>query len=242
MATNPRLKVLPDGPFIEIDGDALYLGRDCILVTVINVLSNKVVSNRHCCIKHEPDGQWTLEDLKSTNGTWLRNDRLRSKTALVSGDVFSLGRLGPRFQCDLPLPVDPNATMREDELAAAATILELPEGSAERPYKVGRTPEVALRHDRTGQEFSAKGYTIVLGREANAVQIFIKSDEEKHISARHAEIQFRAGGVVVLRDLGSRNGTWLNDTPVKAETPIRIGDRLVLGAPATTLTVAKLDS
>jgi pSer/pThr/pTyr-binding forkhead associated (FHA) protein len=242
MGTNPRLKVLPEGPFIEIDGDALYLGRDCILVTVINALSNKVVSNRHCCVKHEPDGRWTLEDLKSTNGTWLRNDRLKGKSVLVSGDVFSLGRLGPRFQCELPMPVDPNATMKEDELAAAATLLESPEGSAERPYKVGRTPEVALRHDRTGQEFAAKGYTVVLGRDADAVQILIKSDEEKHVSSRHAEIQFRAGGVVIVRDLGSRNGTWLNDAPVKAETPVRAGDRLVLGAPATTLTVVRLDS
>jgi pSer/pThr/pTyr-binding forkhead associated (FHA) protein len=242
MATNPRLKVLPDGPFIEIDGDALYLGRDCILVTVIDALSKKMVSNRHCCIKHEPDGLWTLEDLKSTNGTWLHNDRLGSKTALVSGDVFSLGRLGPKFQCELPLPVNPNATMREDDIAEAATMLEAPEGSASRPYKVGRTPEVALRHERTCQEFSAKGYTIVLGRDANSVQILIRSDEEKHISSRHAEIQFRAGGVVVLRDLGSRNGTWLNDRPVKVETPVRVGDRLVLGAPATTLTVLRLAS
>ena len=121
-------------------------------------------------------------------------------------------------------------------------MLESPEGSASRPYKVGRTPEVALRHERTGQQFSAKGYTIVLGRDADSVQILIKSDEEKHISSRHAEIQFRAGGVVVVRDLGSRNATWLNDTPVKVETPIRVGDRVVLGAPATTLTVARLDS
>jgi pSer/pThr/pTyr-binding forkhead associated (FHA) protein len=242
MATNPRLKLLPDGPFIEIDGGALYLGRDCILVTVISALANKVVSNRHCCIKNEPDGRWTLEDLKTTNGTWLRADRLKRKTVLVSGDVFSLGRFGPRFECDLPLPVDPNATMREDEFAAAATMLESPEGSAERPYKVGKTPELGLRHDRTGEEFAAKGYTIVLGRDANSVQIVIKSNEEKHISSRHAEIQFRAGGVVVLRDLGSRNGTWLNDTPVKQEAGIRVGDKLVLGAPATTLTVTRLDS
>lgn len=242
MANHPRLKLLPDGPYIEIDGDALYLGRDCILVAVVPALANKVVSNRHCCIKRDADGQWTLEDLNSTNGTWLRKERIKKKSVLVSGDVLSLGRFGPQFLCELPQPVDPNATLSEDEFAAAATMLESPEGSVERPYKVGKTPEIALRHEGSGQEFSAKGYTVVLGRDGATVQIAITSKQEKHVSGRHAEIQFRINGVVMLKDLESRNGTWLNGAPVTGEAQITVGDTLVLGAPATTLTVTKLDS
>ena len=242
MPGTPRVKLLPDGPFIEIDGDALYLGRDCHLAASIPALKHKVVSNRHCCIKREPDGQWTLEDLHSTNGTWLGDERLGHKTVVVSGDVFSLGRFGPKLQCEIPLPPDPNATLREDEFAAAATVLKSPDGSAERPFKVGKTPEVALRHQRTGQEFTAKGYTIILGRDQHAAQIVIRSDEEKHISARHAELQFRAGGAVMVRDLGSRNGTWLNEKRLTAVAALKVGDALVLGAPATTLEVVRLDS
>lgn len=121
MSTNARVKLLPDGPFIEIDGDALYLGRDCHLAAAIPALKHKVLSNRHCCIKRQPDGRWTLEDLNSTNGTWLRNDRLTHKAVVISGDVFSLGRFGPKVQCEIPAPPDPNAPLREDEFAAAAT-------------------------------------------------------------------------------------------------------------------------
>jgi pSer/pThr/pTyr-binding forkhead associated (FHA) protein len=242
MAAHPRLKLLPEGPFIEIDGDSLFLGRDCTLVTAIPALANKVVSNRHCCILHEPDGQWTLDDLNSTNGTWLHNTRLKHQAVLMSGDVFSLGRFGPRFEVDVPLPVDPNATLSEDEFASARTILETPDGSAEHPLKVGRTPEIVLRHERTGQQFAAKGYTLVLGRDSKSAQICIKSDEEKHVSSRHAEIQFRANGTVMLRDLGSRNGTWVNDKPVTAEVEIHEGDTLTIGAKATTLTVMRLHS
>jgi pSer/pThr/pTyr-binding forkhead associated (FHA) protein len=87
MAEHPRLMLLPDGPHIEIDGDSLFLGRDCHLAATIPALKNKVVSNRHCCFKHEPDGHWTIEDLGSTNGTWLRGNRLAKREALVSGDV-----------------------------------------------------------------------------------------------------------------------------------------------------------
>jgi hypothetical protein len=48
---HPKLKLLPDGPFIEIDWDWLFLGRDCPLAQQVAELQNKVVSNRHCCIK-----------------------------------------------------------------------------------------------------------------------------------------------------------------------------------------------
>lgn len=242
MAAHPQLKLLPQGPFIEIDGESLFLGRDCNLVTAIPALAQKVVSNRHCCIVREPDGQWTLDDLNSTNGTWLHSDRLKHRAVLMSGDVFSLGRFGPRFQVHLPLPVDPNATLREDEFADAATILESPDGSAEHPFKVGRTPEIVLRHQRTGQQFAAQGYTIVLGRDPDSAQICIKSDEEKHVSSRHAEIQFRANGTVMLHDLGSRNGTWVNEEQVKTEVEIHEGDTLTIGARSTTLTVMRLHS
>ena len=239
MAEHPRLKLLPDGPFIEIDGDALYLGRDCHLAASIPALKNKVVSNRQCCIKREANEQWTLEDLGSTNGTWLRNERLAHKAVLASGDVFSLGRAGPKLQCELPVSVDPGATLKEDEMGAAETVLESGDGSAERPFKVGRTPQLTLRHEGTGQVFEVKGYTIAIGREP-AAQIVIRADDEKHVSGRHTEIQFRSDGSVVVRDLGSRNGTWLNDRPLKGEAPLKVGDRLLLGNKPTVLVVVAL--
>lgn len=239
---NPRIQLLPSGPFIEIDGGSLYLGRDCHLAHKIPALTNRVVSNRHCCMKQGPENNWTLEDLKSTNGTWLHGERLSEPAALHSGDVFSLGRAGPRFTWHLnpTMPPPGSATLLE-EGEASSTLLEDADGSDEHPFRVGRTPEVALHHQRTGQEFTAKGYTIVLGRDPDAAQIVLRSEDQRHVSSRHAEIQFRSDGTVVLRDLGSRNGTWVNDRPVKEEAPIKTGDRIVLGASGTTLLVARLE-
>jgi pSer/pThr/pTyr-binding forkhead associated (FHA) protein len=253
MTEHPRLKLLPDGPFIEIDGGALFLGRDCHLAATIPALQNKVVSNRHCCFKQEPDGRWTIEDLGSTNGTWLKGKRLAGREHLKSADVVSLGKNGPRLECLLPRPVEPAAgageTMLESDfgsgetvLAAEETVLASPDGSAERPFKVGKTPHVTLRHERTKQEYSAKGYTIVIGRDATAAQIVVRSDQEKHVSGRHAEIQFRSDGAVVIRDLGSRNGTWVNDRPVKGDVPLRANDRILLGNKPTVLVVEALES
>ena len=238
----PKLKLLPGGPFFEIDWDSLFLGRDCHLAQQIADFKNKVVSNRHCCVKKATDGRWTLEDLQSTNGTWVGGKRLDQPVALTSGVVFSMGRGGPTFEFILPIAPDAGKTFLEGDPAFEATQLEAKrDGSAELPYKVGKTPEVSLRHRRTGEEFRAKGYTVVLGRDPAATQILIRTDDQKHISGRHAELQFRSGGQCVIRDLESRNGSWLNGQVLKGEQPLKVGDLNVLGSPLTTLLVEALD-
>ena len=62
------------------------------------------------------------------------------------------------------------------------------------------------------------------------------------VSRLHAMLERRSDGVVVLRDLGSTNGTMVNDdpAPIAPETPITLadGDRVRVGA-WTTITVRK---
>ncbi len=245
MANNPRIKLLPDGPVIEIDGGSVYLGRDCHLAHQIPALTSKVVSSRHLRINTDGTG-WFLEDLGSTNGTWLKGERLAKRAALKNGDVFSMGRGGPQWQWDSPAAAqDAGSTMLEGDgpQDAEKTFLlnQTNDGSGERPFKVGRAPHVVLAHQVTGQKFRAEGYTIVIGRSPEGVQIVIRNDEEKHVSGRHAEIVFHAGKPTIVRDLGSSNGTWVNDRRVKDDTALRKGDRLVLGAARTTLVVLELE-
>lgn len=51
--------------------------------------------------------------------------------------------------------------------------------------------------------------------------------KDERISRVHWEIQ-RAMGGFVIRDLGSRNGTWVNDQRVE-EQKLKFGDRIRLG-------------
>ena len=248
----PKLKIYPPGLYVEIDGDALFLGRDCHLAALIPALLNKVVSNRHCVVRHE-GSRWFLEDLGSTNGTWIHSQRLGSKTLLHTGDEFRLGKQGPLVRCETGFGgTGPDRTTPEDELLHAAqanTLVEEPpaktpdgrDGSAVLPFRVGRIPSVHLVHQRSGEQFTAQGYTIVVGRDAEAAQVVIRADDERHVSGRHVEIQFRADHTAVVRDLGSRNGTWLNDKPLRGDAPLKVSDRLLLGNAPTVLTVAALE-
>jgi predicted component of type VI protein secretion system len=72
-----------------------------------------------------------------------------------------------------------------------------------------------------------------LGRHDDCV-IRIKSAQ---VSRRHCEL-YEVGGQLMLRDLGSSNGTFVNGKRVSGEYALKHGDELTVGA--VTLRVAKL--
>jgi hypothetical protein len=76
-------------------------------------------------------------------------------------------------------------------------------------------------HDR-GMEYDVEdGAT--LGR--GDVEIHL---EDPFASTRHARL-YRQGGVVVIEDLGSTNGTYLNEELLEGPRPLHPGDRIRIG-------------
>jgi len=68
------------------------------------------------------------------------------------------------------------------------------------------------------------GEGAVLGR-GDAADIRL---EDPFASSRHARLVVQ-GGIVVLEDLGSTNGTYLNDELVQGPQPLHTGDRVRIG-------------
>jgi len=52
--------------------------------------------------------------------------------------------------------------------------------------------------------------------------------EDPFASGRHAKLAVE-GGIVVLEDLGSTNGTYLNEEPLSGPRPLHPGDRVRIG-------------
>ncbi|HEX9108365.1 MAG TPA: FHA domain-containing protein, partial [Longimicrobiales bacterium] len=80
---------------------------------------------------------------------------------------------------------------------------------------------------RAGLRFPLARGPILVGRAAEC-QLRLEPDADLHVSARHLELRPAALGWTV-RDLGSRNGTYLNGTRILGEAPLGDGDRLALG-------------
>ena len=70
---------------------------------------DKMVSREHAKItrSNSKDDYWTfyLEDLKSTNGTYLNDVKIHDRKAILPGDIISLGEDGPRIRFTIePIP------------------------------------------------------------------------------------------------------------------------------------------
>jgi pSer/pThr/pTyr-binding forkhead associated (FHA) protein len=83
---------------------------------------------------------------------------------------------------------------------------------------------VVLNEGLTGQSFELKSDKTTIGRvEDNSFQIAVGS-----VSSHHCEVVLQ-GGEVVVRDLGSTNGTFVNGQQVTKEAVLKPGQTLKLG-------------
>jgi hypothetical protein len=111
-------------------------------------------------------------------------------------------------------PIAPDAT----GLYSASTL-----GSADIAHRSPRlVVERAPGHD-PGMIYDLDG-EIVLGR-GDRAEIRL---EDPFASARHALI-YEQGNVVVIEDLGSTNGTYLNEELLETARPLHPGDRVRIG-------------
>ncbi len=75
------------GATFSLEGDQLLIGRDSSSAVAIN---DAEVSRKHARLTFQ-GGKYVIEDLGSTNGTFVNGQRLASPAVLKSGDVVSLG-------------------------------------------------------------------------------------------------------------------------------------------------------
>ncbi|MEW1698190.1 FHA domain-containing protein [Streptomyces sp. NPDC093249] len=77
------------GTTVALQGQTITLGRahDSTIV-----LDDDYASSRHARIYPDRDGQWIVEDLGSTNGTYLDRSRLTTATPIPLGAPIRIGK------------------------------------------------------------------------------------------------------------------------------------------------------
>jgi hypothetical protein len=77
-----------DGAVATLDGDVLRIGRSPD--NGLPLHSDRSVSQRHAVLRHSGQ-EWLLEDLRSTNGTWLDGVRVSAPRPVADGQEFLIG-------------------------------------------------------------------------------------------------------------------------------------------------------
>jgi len=113
------------GVTFPLEGDQLTIGRDSSNGVAIN---DAEVSRRHSRLSFQ-GGKYVIEDLGSTNGTFVNGQRLAGPVVLKAGDVVSLGeQIVLMYDA---MNMDPGATMAASRRSSAR--VEAPPAQAYAP-------------------------------------------------------------------------------------------------------------
>ena len=219
------------------------------------LIDDKEISSIHAIISTERGG-WHLMDLGSTNGICVDN-RFVFDARLSHGVELSLGKT--RFRFELLDKQDPDALHQKRDDGATleyvipgSTEVRVEVASADRPRRPRLEPALGdisadpvdfesnlsgtLVQERVVLELRvARGLglgdvhrfsegSILIGRRDGELVIM-----DPDISRSHAVLDVTTDGDVILRDLDSRNGTFVNARRVQA-TRLVSGDRIRLGS------------
>ncbi len=183
--------------------------------------SDTSLSRKHAEISYV-GGQFYLEDL-SQNGTKVNGQLVkRSKVPLPDGATIEMGRQGAYTFRHAAQPTPP--PNRPATAQAPATAM-LNVGSKTAPIAPEMTNQVAggARLEALwpgGPTYSLVKPMTTIGRNPD-LDLALPGDADLTVSGRHAEIEHTGQGAYVLRDLGSTNGTYVDNQRISAEVELK---------------------
>ena len=83
-----------DGKEVQISNTS-YIGRDT--TNEIAIPTDRFISRRHACLKLMEEG-YILEDLSSSNGTFINEQRVQCPLLLTDKQIFTVGRTALRIK------------------------------------------------------------------------------------------------------------------------------------------------
>lgn len=183
------------------------------------VLEDDTVSRVHAKVERTVDGI-ALTDVGSSNGVRVNGERT-TRRLLLPGDIVHVGDCVLRFEAN----IDATATDLDIQ-SLFATSTELPVHAAS-PDTAG--PRVTVRTAERTWDVALPNDRLTIGRDRdNDVAL-----DEQGVSRYHAVIE-RRDGLCTVRDLNSRNGTWVAGARI-SRTVLHDGESFRIGSASFVL-------
>jgi len=174
---------------------------------------NASVSGKHCTVGWK-DEEIEVRDLGSSNGTFINGERIRRGT-LNDGDVLRCGRFELRM------------SFVEHKDVAQAEYEEWGDDWGDDELDPGQPNYYIVfrdnRNNLTAVTMGEREKRLAVGSKGCEISI-----EGRSVEAEHCEFEWD-DGVLVVKDLNSESGTFLNDEPVEGDETLRNGDVVVVG-------------
>lgn len=202
------------GPFqgksLNVTQRKLTIGRSSGDV----VLNDSAVSKEHALIFFE-GGRFLVRDLKSTNGTFLNGGQVW-ESYIATNDEITVGNSVMRVEikqtaasaswADLGMQAQQPAPADDGDITSVQ-----PEREGKDPLMQPLYPDVkaavqVVEGMDKGKSLVFKTRGVVIGRGKADLEL-----NDMDISRRHASIEFMTRERVIIKDLRSANGTFLND-------------------------------
>lgn len=240
------LLVIQDGKVVEtlpLTRETTLIGRDQGDI----IIDDAEISGSHCQLKWLAD-EWHLFDLSSTNGTFLNGSRIL-KSKLKEGDLIRIGHVELKFS--VTLKASRNAplvkatglehhkskvdTQREERVQAPEKVFPpdiltqsvlalLAENKARCLSKAALLVE-AVYHDGESESLEVPERAFLMGR----LTIEGRFDQDEELSRKHAHAEVTPDGEIELTDLGSTNGTFVNEEKLEGTRTITHKDSVRIG-------------
>ncbi|MGQ9454663.1 MAG: FHA domain-containing protein [Armatimonadota bacterium] len=194
------------------------------------LLTHNTVSRKHAIITID-DGRVYIEDVGSTNGTFVNGHKLEpgERLELTDDAEVVFGNQVLIFRSARKEPAEQSASTEQEPVEAAGEVVE-----TDTP-ETAQLPPVARITSADGTvRLDLKPGTYYIGRrESNDIVI-----PNPYCSGRHAELTVSESGFTI-KDLTSTNGTLVNGIRIEPNTPkeIQIFDEITVGQ-----TVLKLEA
>jgi len=179
------------------------------------------ISRRHARVSRAGDGQLTIEDLGSANGTFVNGERIDLPRELDVGDVIKVGKT-------LLQVTDRSGAVPEKSPPPPGA----PAGEPSRVAAEAGEGLVVTAGTARGRRLALSD-ELVIGREVSGDG---RLSDDHELSRRHARVTRDAGGQLTIEDLGSANGTFVNGIRVRGRLPLSVGDTIRIGLTTLELT------
>ena len=186
-------------------------------------LDEAELSIRHCSVSVRGE-TLVVRDADSHMGTFLDGQPIDEATIEEGVHLLRVGSALVSIEpTDEPgLPVEPITLDNASVIDESALAAKLRDARTAQATAATRVVLACVEGPLAGQEFEIPPGGLVVGRDGH-VRV-----PDEFLSRRHFEVLRDEDGTVRVRDLGSRNGTFLNTLPAR-NTKVRAGDEIRAG-------------